>query len=140
MLPGFDFTTGMASQIGPNIVFKPALVVKYYQERRIGTDPLYKKKKTARTLVELSANFKLGDLLWVGTSHRFNQAQAILVEIPLFEKLKLGLNYEMGTGSGLNQLDSQSIRLVWNFGSKKKYFTSYQKRNIPNYSPIIYFP
>lgn len=140
LVPGFDFTTGMASQISHNIIFKPALVIKYYQERRIGRDPLYNKKKIARTLIELSANFKIRDLLWIGTSHRFNQAQSVLVEIPLFEKLKLGLNYEIGIGSGLNQMDSQSVRLVWDFGIKKKYFTSYQKRNIPNYSPVIYFP
>ncbi len=140
LVPGFDFVTGMASRISDNIIFKPSMVVKYYLERRIETDPLYNKKKIARTLIELTANFKLGDLLWVGTSHRFNQAQSILVEIPLFEKLKLGLNYEIGIGSGLNQLNSQSVRLVWDFGAKKKYYTDYQKRNVPNYSPIIYFP
>jgi type IX secretion system PorP/SprF family membrane protein len=140
LVPGFDFMTGIASRISNNIIFKPAIVVKYYQERRIGTDPLYNKKKNAQTLIELSANFKLGDLLWVGTSHRFNQAQSILVEVPLFEKLKLGLNYEIGIGSGLNQLNSQSIRLVWDFGAKKKYLRSYKRRNIPNYSPIIYYP
>lgn len=139
-IPGFDFTTGMAMSLGHKIIFKPSLVVKYYEERRLGTDPNYDNRRIARALVAISANFKIGDYLWLGTSHRFNQAQSIIVEIPLFDRLKLGLNYEIGIGSGLNNLDSQSISLAWNFANKKKHLSSYHKRNIPNYSPIIYYP
>jgi len=140
LVPGFDFTTGMAMQLSRNIIFKPALVVKYYQERVIGSEPLYYKNTIARSIIELSANFKIGELFWIGTSHRFTQSQSILFEIPLFKSLKIGLNYEIGIGSGINKMDSQSIRLIWNFKNNKKDFAANQRRKIPNYSPILYYP
>lgn len=140
MLPGFDFTTGMVFDFENDILFKPALVVKYYKEQRIGNDPIYDKDKFARPLIDLSANFKIGHLFWLGTSHRFNQAQTFLFEMMILEKLKMGITYELGFGEGLNQYNSQSIRLAWNFTRKKSSHTGYSRRRIPSYSPIVYYP
>nr|WP_320118741.1 PorP/SprF family type IX secretion system membrane protein [uncultured Marinifilum sp.] len=140
MLPGFDFTTGMVFDFENDILFKPALVVKYYKEQRIGNDPNYDEEKFARPLIDLSANFKIGDLFWLGTSHRFNQAQTFLLEMTILEKLKMGITYELGFGDGLNQYNSQSIRLAWNFSKKKNPHVGYSRRRIPSYSPIIYYP
>lgn len=139
-LPGFDFTTGMVFDLNNNFLCKPALVVKYYKEQRIGDDPTYQEEKFARPLIDLSANFKIGDLFWLGTSHRFNQAQTFLFEMTIWEKLKMGINYEIGLGDGLNQYNSQSIRLAWDFSKKKNPKTGHSRKRIPTYSPIIYYP
>jgi len=140
MVPGFDFTTGMVFDLDNHILFKPAVVVKYYKERRIGDDFLFKEDKFARPLIDLSANFKIGDLFWLGTSHRFNQAQTFLFEMTILEKLKMGITYELGFGEGLNQFDSQSIRLAWDFSKNKGVSSNYSRRRKPSYSPIVYYP
>lgn len=138
VMPGFDFTTGMVFDLKNRILFKPALVVKYYKERRIGDDALFKEDKFARPLIDLSANFKIGDLFWLGTSHRFNQAQTFLFEMTILKKLKMGITYELGFGEGLNQYDSQSLRLAWDFSKKKHRSSMRSYKRIPSYSPIIY--
>ena len=125
-LPGFDFSLGSMHQLNKNVMFRPELAIKYYHVRDVVYDDGIRNISFFDPIYELSANFLLDNRLWLGTSRRFNQAHTFSVDVIIHEKLKLGYTYELGIGSGLNQFNSQGIRLSWNFTSSDRARRNFQ--------------
>ena len=140
-LPGFDFNFGTIHQLNRNIVFRPDLVIKYYpvSEVEYRTQSLTQDKFT-EPVFDLSANFLFGNKVWLGTSRRFKQAQIFSFDIILADRLKLGYTYELGIGKGLNQFDSQGVRLAWNllFDNARNGFTAASGRHRPSNTNYLY--
>lgn len=140
LLPGFDFTLGSMHEINKKILFRPDLAIKYYNVKDIVYTDGVKEVSYYSSVFDLSLNFLLDNRLWIGTGRRFNQAQTFSVDLIIHKELKLGYTYELGFGKGLNQFDSQGIRLVWNFipNPAKESFRSGKKYSAGNIGTNLY--
>ena len=114
LIPGFDFTAGYMYHLSTSVFFRPDMVLKYYPLKQV----VYENGEISESMVDpvldVGVNFLLSERLWLGTSHRFGQAQTFSVDVIVREAFKFGYIYELGIGKGLNQFNSQGIRLVWN--------------------------
>lgn len=114
--PGFDLSAGGMFTLSPAVHLRPGLIVKYYREKEFTSGggssgnipPVY----------DLSVNFLYRDKIWLGTSHRFNQAQTFSVDLNIGKNLRAGYTYELGIGKGLNQFDTHGFRLSYIIPSK----------------------
>lgn len=119
LIPGFDFTAGYMHPLSSSVFFRPDLVLKYYPLKQV----VYENGEVSEAMVDpvldVGVNFLMFERLWLGTSHRFGQAQTFSVDVIIREAFKFGYIYELGMGMGLNQFNSQGIRLVWDLIPKR---------------------
>lgn len=119
LVPGFDLTSGFMYNISKGVFFRPDFVLKYYPVKQT----IYENGKQYQSLVspllDIGINFLLAEKVWLGTSHRFGQAQTCSVDVLIREAFKIGYTYEIGLGKGINQFSSQGIRLTWNLIPKR---------------------
>ena len=113
-LPGFDLTSGFMYRINDQILLRPDFILKYYpvDELIYRNGEVFKSKTDP--ILDVSINILLDEKLWLGTSHRFGQAQTFSADVIIKESYKIGYTYELGTGKGMNQFSSHGIRLAWN--------------------------
>ncbi len=119
LLPGFDFTAGFIYRINEAILFRPDMVVKYYPVKLYKSNNGQISDTDAAPIVDLALNFLLAGKLWLGTSHRFGQAQTFSADVIVKESFKLGYTFEWGIGKGANQYSSHGLRLVWSIIPKR---------------------
>ena len=118
LIQGFDFTAGYMYSISKSVFFRPDMVLKYYPANQFLDENGEKKYSGVAPVLDVGLNFLVGNRLWLGTSHRLGQAQTFSVDVIIKEAFKFGYTYELGMGKGLNQFNSQGIRLVWSIFSK----------------------
>ncbi len=119
LLPGFDFTSGFVYQISDDVIFRPDMVLKYYQADFYESGNGQITKSTADPVFDLGLNFLLAGKLWVGTSHRFGQAQTFSADVFVRDAFKVGYTFELGIGKGMNQFNSHGVRLVWDIKTER---------------------
>ena len=139
-LTGFDGTIGMVNVVNDDFVYKLSLVGKYYIQNQIKADrDGHLNNGYVSPILDLSFHCFLFNSIWLGTSHRLNEAQTLTVSTRLgkVRKITLGYTYEKGIGKGLNRYDTQGIFLSYNFfknkSRKKGYF---QKRSVRYVKPL----
>ncbi|RIJ47168.1 type IX secretion system membrane protein PorP/SprF [Maribellus luteus] len=122
--PGFDFALGTKFKLSPSIEFRPEFILKYYNEKSYSSNNgVIVKTATVPMVYDLAANFILRDKVWLGTSHRFGQAQTFILDLKVLNNMKVGYIFELGIGDGLNQFNSHGLRLAYeimNLKSHKK--------------------
>ena len=134
LIPGVSFVIGGTARFTENILFRPDLEIKYYPQ----TETIYKDGNVDMSdfdpLYDLSLNFLFYDKIWLGVERRFTQSQIFSIDLVLKKQLQVGYSYEMGIGDGINNYDSHSIRLTYNFMPKnaRRSFTSKSRNNIGN--------
>ncbi len=79
----FYFITGYVFDIGPNLLFKPALLTK-----AVGGAPLQ---------VDVSANFLFADKFSFGAAYRFDAAVSALTGFQITDQIMIGLAYDRET-------------------------------------------
>ncbi|MDE5421155.1 type IX secretion system membrane protein PorP/SprF [Ancylomarina sp. DW003] len=139
-LTGFDGTIGMVKAVNEDFVYKLALVSKYYIQNQIkaGQDGKLDNGYVS-PILDLSFHCFLFSSIWLGTSHRLNEAQTFTLSARFgkVKKITVGYTYEKGIGSGLNRYDTQGIFLSYNFlkksSRKKAYF---KKRSVLYDTPL----
>lgn len=118
--PGFDFALGAKFKLHPSIEFRPEFIMKYYNENSYSSDNgVIIKKANLPVVYDLAANFILCDKVWLGTSHRFGQAQTFIFDLKVLYNMKMGYIFELGIGEGLNQFNSHGLRLVYEIVNPK---------------------
>lgn len=117
-LPGFDFTAGFMYRISDQLLLRPDFILKYYpiNEKTYSNGDVFSSKTDP--ILDVSINFLLDEKLWLGTSHRFGQAQTFSADVIIKESYKIGYTFELGIGEGMNQFNSHGIRLTWNIISR----------------------
>ena len=119
-LPGFDFSCGAMLRLSPNLKFRPGVIVKYYNEKVTKSeDGVVIHNYRVPAIYDFAANLLVFNKFWVGTSHRLNQAQTFSVDLVIAQNLKMGYTFELGIGEGLNQFNSNGIRLSYSFRNRK---------------------
>ena len=121
LLPGFDFSAGFVCKISDEVIFRPDMILKYYQVDVYNSESSEIKKSTTDPILDLGVNFLLADKLWVGTSHRFGEAQTFSVDVFVRDAFKVGYTFELGLGKGSNQFNSHGIRLVWDIKTQRAF-------------------
>lgn len=113
-LTGFDFTAGFMYRISDQLLLRPDFILKYYpvDEKIYANGEVFNSKTDP--ILDVSINFLLDEKLWLGTSHRFGQAQTFSADVIIKESFKIGYTFELGIGKGMNQFNSHGIRLTWN--------------------------
>ena len=139
-LAGFDGVAGIVKVVNPDFVYRLALVGKYYIQNKFEAGKDGKLNNGyVDPILDLSFHCFLFERIWLGTSHRFKEAQTLTVSARLgkSKRLTLGYLYEKGIGSGLNRYDTQGVFLSYNFlkkgRSRKGYF---QKRKVRYVKPL----
>ena len=145
-LVGFDGIAGTVKVVSTDLVYRISIVGKYYIQNKFeanadGTlnngyvDPI----------VDLSFHCFLYEKIWLGTSHRFKEAQTLTISARFGKRknLTLGYLYEKGIGSGLNQFDTQGVFLAYNFfkgrgSGKRAYFQKRRIRYVKSLSEYLY--
>jgi len=117
--PGFDFSGGSLFVLSPWLKLRPGFIMKYYNEKGIKYASGISNKYKVPTIYDVSANFLISERVWLGTSHRFNQAHTFSTDLLIVNSLKLGYTFELGIGEGLNQFNSHGLRLSYSFGHKR---------------------
>ena len=119
-LPGLDFSCGGMFPLSSWVQMRPGVIVKYYNERGIKSENgVVTDSYKIPVLIDVGANFLIGDKFWLGTSHRLNQAQTFSLDLKIGSSIKLGYTFEWGLGSGLNQFNSHGLRLSYSIGGSK---------------------
>ena len=137
-LPGFDFSAGAMYSLNENLAFKPCIVLKYYKEGNVPADGLYRASKYGELIADLSANFYINNSIWIGTSHRFKQAQTFSVDLKVLKDISFGYTFEWGIGKGLNQFSSHGVRLALDLEMKSSKKEKFRGPFIRNRKPILY--
>ncbi len=137
-LPGFDFTGGAMFALNNNLGFKPCVVLKYYKEGSVPADGLYNSASYGELIADVSANFFINNSIWLGTSHRFKQAQTFSLDLEVLKDVSFGYTFEWGIGSGLNQYSSHGIRLALDIRSSKRKKVRTGGSYLRNRIPILY--
>jgi type IX secretion system PorP/SprF family membrane protein len=103
--PHYIMQAGYLATLGPDIKFKPNLLVKY-----VNGSPVQ---------VDLNANFLLKETLWVGGSLRSMDSFDFIAEIQVTPTIQVGYSYDFTT-SQLSKVEKGSHEIVLNFrvGSK----------------------
>ncbi|MCW5520007.1 type IX secretion system membrane protein PorP/SprF [Aureitalea sp. L0-47] len=91
---------GYVMDLNPNLVFKPAFIVKYTNGAPISFD--------------MSAMFLINENFWLGGSYRFNDSFGALVNFKVARGVNVGYAYDYVT-SGLNTATWGSHELMLNF-------------------------
>jgi len=113
LIPGFDFTSGLMYPINDKILIRPDMVLKYYPVKMYLYENGGKQESKADPIFDLGLNVLLAEKLWVGTSHRFGQAQTFSVVLNVRESFRFGYTFELGIGKGINQFNSHGVHLAW---------------------------
>ena len=145
-LVGFDCTAGTVKVVSNDFVYRLALVGKYYIQNKFeaGSDGILN-NGYVDPIVDLSFHCLVYEKIWLGTSHRFNEAQTLTISARFGKqrKLTLGYLYEKGIGRGLNQFDTQGVFLAYNFfkgrgSGKRAYFQKRRIRYVKSLSEYLY--
>jgi len=113
-LPGFDFAVGAKFKLSPYMEFRPEFIMKYYNEKSYSANNgVIFKSENMPKVYDLAANFILRDKVWLGTSHRFRQAQTFTLDMKVLSNMRVGYIFELGIGDGLNQFNSHGLRLAY---------------------------
>ena len=113
-LPGFDFSCGAMFRLSPWLKMRPGFIMKYYNEKVTKSENgIVNNNYRVPALYDFSTNFLIADRVWIGTSHRLNQAQTFSLDLLVGKNLKLGYTFEYGIGDGLNQFNSNGLRLSY---------------------------
>ena len=91
-----------------NMVLKPSVLVKYWEEGNWGVD--------------INTALKINNLIWVGASYRSNtRSFVMLTELRVSSRLKVGYSFDSYLGDiGNYNVGSHEIRLCWDKQTKKK--------------------
>jgi type IX secretion system PorP/SprF family membrane protein len=119
-ITGFDFVTGAVFVYTRDLVFRTSLKGKYYKQTRYNSNNGEITNEFVAPTIDWSVSCFLLDKFWIGTGLRVGQALTFSVNTRINKQFNVAYKYEMGTGSGLNQFDSQGIYLGFNFRQKKK--------------------
>jgi type IX secretion system PorP/SprF family membrane protein len=118
-LPGLDFAWGGLIPLSSWVRMRTGLIIKYYNEKGIKSENgVVTDNYRIPVIYDVAANFLIYNKFWIGTSHRFNQAQTFSVDLKLGASLKVGYTFEWGIGTGLNQFNSHGIRLSYSMKHK----------------------
>ncbi len=98
--PHYVLQGGYITDLGPDVKFKPNVLVKY-----VSGSPVQ---------VDLNANFLLKETLWLGGSVRSMDSFDILAELQLTPNIQLGYSYDFTT-SRLAAVEKGSHEIVLNF-------------------------
>lgn len=120
-LPGFDFSFGGMFRLNSFLQFRPNAILKYYNDNGYYSDHgVVTKRYKIPPVFDIGANFLLADKVWLGTSHRFNEAQTFSMDLKIWKQFKVGYTFEWGLGEGLYQYNSHGIRLAYSFKHQPK--------------------
>lgn len=120
--PGFDFALGAKFKLSPSVEFRPEFIMKYYNEKSYSSNNgVIINTANVPTVYDLAANFILCDKVWLGTSHRFRQAQTFILDMKVLSNMKVGYIFELGIGDGLNQFNTHGIRLAYEIMNTKSH-------------------
>lgn len=97
LLRHFYGMAGIAIPLNDNIVFKPAILVKYV--------------KNAPVQFDFNASFLINDVLWLGTSYRTKRTFVLMTEILISKGVRLGYSYDMFLNT-LNVTNSGSHEIM----------------------------
>lgn len=106
----YYFISGMVFDLSPNLLFKPATLVRA--------------TAGAATTVDLSANFLFNEKFRFGASYRFGASVSALIGLDLSEQFLIGLAYDKdtnGLGDVLANDGSFEVFLRYKFKSKRNY-------------------
>lgn len=98
--PHYILQGGYLATLGPDVKFKPNVLVKY-----VSGSPVQ---------VDVNANFLLKETLWLGGSVRSMDSFDILAELQLTPNIQLGYSYDFTT-SKLARVEKGSHEIVLNF-------------------------
>lgn len=118
LLPGVSVVVGGTMNLTEQIVFRPDLEVKYYPDKEVVWENGEMNISYFDPMFDLSFNFLIKDMFWLGVERRFTQSQIFSIDLLLAKQLQIGYSYELGIGDGVNNFDSQSIRLCYNIMPK----------------------
>ncbi|MDM8162254.1 type IX secretion system membrane protein PorP/SprF, partial [Labilibaculum sp. K2S] len=104
----------------------------------VPADGLYRATKYGELIADVSANFFINNSIWVGTSHRFKQAQTFSLDLKVQKNVSFGYTFEWGIGEGLNQYSSHGIRLALDLEAKKNNKGRFRGPFVMNRKPILY--
>lgn len=118
--PGFDFSCAARFRLSSWLQMRPGIIVKYYNEKGIKSiNGVVTDSYKIPVVYDFAANFLLVNKVWLGTSHRTNQAQTFSLDMKIGQNMKLGYTFELGIGDGLNQFNSHGMRLSYYLKHKK---------------------
>jgi type IX secretion system PorP/SprF family membrane protein len=119
--PGFDFSAGSIFSLSPLVKFRPGVIVKYYNQKSIVSENgVLIRKNAIPVICDLSTIFWITNKIGLGTSHRVKQAQTFSLDVIIAKNMQIGYTFEWGIGSGLNQFNSQGLRLAYKFKHKSE--------------------
>jgi type IX secretion system PorP/SprF family membrane protein len=98
--PHYILKGGYITDLGPDIKFKPNILIKY-----VSGSPVQ---------IDVNANFLLKETLWLGGSVRSMDSFDILAELQLTPNIQLGYSYDFTT-SKLSRVEKGSHEIVLNF-------------------------
>ncbi len=120
--PGFDFALGAKFKLSPSVEFRPEFIMKYYNEKSYSSNNgVIFKTENMPKVYDLAANFILRDKVWLGTSHRFGQAQTFSLDMKVLNNMKVGYIFELGIGDGLNQFNSNGLHLAYEIMDRRSH-------------------
>ena len=107
--PHYILQGGYITDLGPDIKFKPNILMKY-----VGGSPVQ---------IDVNANFLIKETLWLGGSVRSMDSFDLLAELQLTPNIQLGYSYDFTT-SKLARVEKGSHEIVLNFKIPSKNSTS----------------
>ena len=107
--PHYILQGGYITDLGPDIKFKPNILMKY-----VSGSPVQ---------IDLNANFLFKETLWLGGSVRSMDSFDVLAEVQLTPNIQLGYSYDFTT-SKLSRVEKGSHEIVLNFRIPSKNSTS----------------
>lgn len=97
-LPGFDVYVGAIYPLGRNNYIKPFFLVKEYVN--------------VSSLFHVGGSLLIDDLLWISTSHKFNESHTFSIDFKAIEGLWVGYTFEVGIRGIANMFNgSHGIRI-----------------------------
>ena len=113
-LPGFDFSCGAMFRLSPWLKMRPGFIMKYYNEKVTKSENgVVNNNYRVPAIYDFATNFLIANRVWLGTSHRLNQAQTFSIDLLVGKSFKVGYTFEYGIGDGLNQFNSNGLRLSY---------------------------
>jgi type IX secretion system PorP/SprF family membrane protein len=103
----FYAMTGFAIPLNDKMVFRPSALVKY--------------AKNAPVQADLNLSILFGDIFWVGTSIRLNNAVTFLTEFRILKNIRLGYSFDLYVNElQLHNNGSHEFRLAFDFEKKSR--------------------
>lgn len=103
--PHYIMQGGYLADLGPDVKFKPNVLVKY-----VSGSPVQ---------IDVNANFLLKETLWLGGSLRSMDSFDIIAEVQVTPNIQLGYSYDFTT-SKLARVEKGSHEIVLNFRFGRK--------------------